>query len=142
MRALHEGDRPRRCRKVEALILSTLEDNAAKGFAPRAIGSGGQYIRVLAAREQYRLLSPRHGLHVQCAGTWLHGGDPLAQLHFEDALTALKDKAAKGHFANEIRRLFLDNTHRTTVTLSPTPNRARARHQGEPRSSPMSRGHG
>ena len=30
----------------------------------------------------------------------------------------LKDKAGKGHFASEIRRLFLDNMHRTTVTLS------------------------
>lgn len=116
-----KGIDPADAGKVEALILSTLEDIAAKGFAPEQLEAAANTFE-FSLRENNTGSYPRGMVYMfNALGTWLHGGDPLAQLHFEDALTALKDKAAKGHFANEIRRLFLDNTHRTTVTLSADP---------------------
>src|SRR5690606_32608752 len=52
---------------------------------------------------------------------WLHGGDPLGPLSFETALAALKEKAGQGHFEAEIRRLFLENTHRLTTGIEADP---------------------
>ncbi|QQR37051.1 insulinase family protein [Devosia oryziradicis] len=116
-----KGIDPADAEKIEALILSTLGEIADKGFAPEQLEAAANTFE-FSLRENNTGSYPRGMVYMfNALGSWLHGGDPLAQLHFEDALTALKDKAAKGHFANEIRRLFLDNTHRTTVTLSADP---------------------
>ncbi|KQX35558.1 peptidase M16 [Devosia sp. Root436] len=107
--------------KVEALILSTLEEIAEKGFATDQLEAAANTFE-FSLRENNTGSYPRGLVYMfNALGTWLHEGDPLGQLKFEDALAALKDKAGKGHFASEIRRLFLDNMHRTTVTLSADP---------------------
>ena len=116
-----KGIDPEDAGKVEALILSTLEEIADKGFAPEQLEAAANTFE-FSLRENNTGSYPRGMIYMfNALGTWLHEGDPLGQLKFEDALTALKDKAGKGHFAGEIRRLFLDNMHRTTVTLSADP---------------------
>lgn len=107
--------------KVEALILDTLAEVAAKGFAADQIEAAINTFE-FSLRENNTGSFPRGMSYMFGAlGAWLHGGDPLEALAFEDALAALKDKAGKGHFEAEIGRLFLDNTHRTTVALSADP---------------------
>ncbi len=107
--------------KVEALILSTLQEIAGKGFAAEQLEAAANTFE-FSLRENYTGSYPRGMVYMfNALGTWLHEGDPLGQLKFEDALAELKDKAGKGHFASEIRRLFLDHMHRTTVTLSADP---------------------
>ena len=104
--------------KVEALILSTLEQIAKDGIDKQTVEAAFNTFE-FSLRENNTGSSPRGiSLMLGAMGTWLHGGDPLASLAFEEALAALKAKAAEGHFEAEIKRLFLDNTHRTTVTLS------------------------
>ena len=116
-----KGIDPQDAGKVEALILSTLEEIAERGFAPEQLEAAANTFE-FSLRENNTGSYPRGMVYMfNAMGTWLHDGDPLAQLKFEDALAALKDKAAKGHFASEIRRLFIDNMHRTTVTLSADP---------------------
>lgn len=116
-----KGIDPADASKIEALILSTLEEIADKGFAPEQLEAAANTFE-FSLRENNTGSYPRGMVYMfNALGTWLHEGDPLAQLKFEDALAELKDKAGKGHFASEIRRLFLDNTHRTTVTLSADP---------------------
>lgn len=116
-----KGIDPADAEKVEALILSTLAEIAEKGFAQEQIEAAINTFE-FSLRENNTGSYPRGMVYMfNALGTWLHGGDPLGQLQFEDAMARLKDKAAQGHFASEIRRLFLDNTHRTTVTLSADP---------------------
>ncbi|WP_316356505.1 insulinase family protein [Devosia sp.] len=116
-----KGIDPADAGKVEALILKTLAEIAEKGFAADQLEAAANTFE-FSLRENNTGSYPRGMVYMfNALGTWLHGGDPLAQLHFEDALVALKEKAASGHFASEIRRLFLDNMHRTTVTLSADP---------------------
>ncbi len=116
-----KGIDPADAGKVEALILKTLGEIAKKGFAADQLEAAANTFE-FSLRENNTGSYPRGMVYMfNALGTWLHDGDPLAQLHFEDALAALKDKAAKGHFASEIGRLFLDNMHRTTVTLSADP---------------------
>lgn len=104
--------------KVEALILSTLEQIATDGIDKQTVEAALNTFE-FSLRENNTGSFPRGmSMMFSALGTWLHGGDPLAPLAFESALTTLKEKAASGHFESEIRRLFLDNMHRTTVTLS------------------------
>lgn len=107
--------------KVEALILETLGKLAETGFSAEQIEAAMNTFE-FSLRENNTGSYPRGMSFMFTAlSTWLHGGDPLETLAFEGALARLKAKAAEGHFAREIRRLFLDNTHRTTVTLSADP---------------------
>ena len=107
--------------KVEALILSTLEEIANTGFAPEQLEAAANTFE-FSLRENNTGSFPRGMSYMfNALGTWLHGGDPIAPLAFEGSLTALKEKAAAKHFESEIRRLLLDNTHRTSVVLSADP---------------------
>lgn len=116
-----KGIDPQDAGKVEALILKTLADIADTGFATEQLEAAANTFE-FSLRENNTGSYPRGMVYMfNALGTWLHEGDPLAALHFEDALASLKEKAARGHFASEVRRLFLDNMHRTTVTLSADP---------------------
>ena len=116
-----KGIDPEDAPKVEALILSTLEEIAKTGFAPEQLAAAANTFE-FSLRENNTGSYPRGMVYMfNALGSWLHEGDPLAPLAFETALTSLKDKAGQGHFAREIRRLFMDNMHRTTVTLRADP---------------------
>jgi Zn-dependent M16 (insulinase) family peptidase len=117
MKGIDPADAP----KVEALILETLGHIAETGFAADQLAAAANTFE-FSLRENNTGSYPRGMVYMfNALGSWLHDGDPLAQLRFEEALAALKHKAAAGHFEGEIRRLFLDNSHRTTVTLSADP---------------------
>ncbi|ODT77471.1 MAG: peptidase M16 [Pelagibacterium sp. SCN 64-44] len=113
-----KGVDPQNADKVEALILSSLGEIAARGFAPEQLEAAANMFE-FTLRENNTGSVPR-GLSwmFNSLGGWLHGHDPLAPLQFEAALAALKAQAKEGHFEAEIRRLLLDNTHRSTVALS------------------------
>ncbi len=117
-----KGTDPADAGKVEALILDTLKAVADKGFPADQLEAAINTFE-FSLRENNTGSYPRGMSYMFSAlGTWLHDGDPLAQLRFEEALALLKDKAGQRHFEGEIRRLFLDNAHRTTVTLSADPD--------------------
>lgn len=116
-----KGIDPADAEKVEKLVLDTLAELAETGFSPEqreaAINTFEFHLR-----EQNTGSQPRGMSYMFTAlGAWLHGGDPLGPLSFETALAALKEKAGQGHFEAEIRRLFLENTHRITVRIEADP---------------------
>lgn len=114
-----KGIDPADAHRVESLILSTLADLARDGIDGQTIEAALNTFE-FSLRENNTGSFPR-GISMMFAalGTWLHGGDPLESLAFEDALTQIKAKVAQGGYFEElIRDLFLDNPHRTTVTLS------------------------
>lgn len=116
-----KGIDPADAEKVENLVLDTLAELAQTGFSPEqreaAINTFEFHLR-----EQNTGSQPRGMSYMFTAlGSWLHDGDPLAPLAFETALSALKEKAAQGHFEQEIRRLFLDNPHRLTARIVADP---------------------
>ena len=64
--------------------------------------------------------------------TWLHGGDPLAPLHFEAPLARSRNGPDCGrYFENLIKQMLLDNPHRTTVTTRPDPELAARQREAE-----------
>ena len=116
-----KGIDPADAEKVEKLVLETLAELAETGFSAEQREAAINTFE-FNLREQNTGSYPRGMSYMFSAlGNWLHGGDPLAPLQFEAALDALKDKAGKGHFEKEIRRLFLDNPHRLTSLLQADP---------------------
>src|SRR5690606_18785739 len=116
-----KGIDPADAEKVEKLVLDTLAEIAETGFSEEQREAALNTFE-FNLREQNTGGTPRGMTYMFTAlGQWLHGGDPLAPLVFEDALASLKEKAGQGHFEQEIRRLFLDNTHRVTARIEADP---------------------
>lgn len=116
-----KGIDPADAGKVEKLVLETLAELAESGFSAEQREAAINTFE-FNLREQNTGSYPRGMTYMFTAlGGWLHGGDPLSPLVYEDALSTLKEKAANGHFEKEIRRLFLDNPHRLTSRIEADP---------------------
>ena len=115
-----QGTDPDKCDKIEALILETLEKVAHDGFSAERI-EGVLHRLEFANREvtgdsyPYSLL-----LLMRLIGPWIHGGDPLQALDFDENLKLLREKLAAGNFFGDlIRSRLLTNAHRVTLLLKP-----------------------
>lgn len=126
-----KGIDPADAAKVEQLVLDTLAGLAETGFSQEQRDAAINTFE-FNLREQNTGSYPRGMTYMFTAlSGWLHGDDPLAPLVYEAALAELKDKAGKGHFEAEIRRLFLDNPHRVTATISADPDQGAREAQAE-----------
>lgn len=106
--------------KVEELVLTTLRRIAEEGVPQEDVE---------AALHQLELHQREVGgdhypyglsliLHALTAAT--HRGDPVAMLNVDQALNQLREAVQQENFVqNTVRRLFLDNPHRVTLTLIP-----------------------
>jgi len=113
-----KGIDPADADKVEALILATLADLRDNGIDEKAIDAALNTFE-FSLRENNTGSFPRGiALMFTALATWLHEGDPLKPLQFEEALAAIKEKARDRFFEDLIAKRFLDNSHRVTVTLS------------------------
>ncbi len=115
-----QGTDPEQLEAIEALILQTLEQVARDGFSAERIDAAIHRLEfsnreVSGDSYPYSLL-----LLMRLIGPWIHGGDPLAALNFEENLSRLQQELAKGpFFENLIRSQLLDNPHRVTLLLKP-----------------------
>ena len=117
-----QGTDPEQCDAIEQLILDTLSRVAESGFSRERI-EGAIHRLEFSNREvtgdsyPYALL-----LLMRIIGPWIHGGDPLAALDFEESLQRLRQELDRGpFFENLIRTRLLDNPHRVTLLLQPDP---------------------
>ena len=118
LRGTREADAP----AIEALMLDTLRRLADEGLDPAAVEAALNTIE-FDRREMNSGGTPR-GLTQMFAAltTWTYGGDPWWPLAYAAPLEAIKSRAASGpYFEGMIRSLFVDNPHRTTLTLRPDP---------------------
>jgi len=109
--------------QVEPLILETLKRLAADGIDPQTVEAAMNTIE-FNLRENNTGHFPRGlMLLLRSLTTWLYDRDPLALVAFERPLEALKTSIGEhpGLFQDMIERHFLNNTHRTTLTLTPEP---------------------
>ncbi|MFK5927511.1 MAG: insulinase family protein [Desulfuromusa sp.] len=115
-----QGTDPEHVPAIEKLILETLERVAAEGFSRERIDAAIHRLE-FSTREvtgdsyPYSLL-----LLMRLMGPWIHGGDPLAALKFEDSLQKIQQKLdSEPFFENLIRDRLLNNQHRVTLLLQP-----------------------
>ncbi len=117
-----QGTDPEHVDAIETLILETLKQVAATGFSRERIDAAIHRLEfsnreVTGDSYPYSLL-----LLMRLMGPWIHGGDPLAALNFEENLKKLQRQLDNGpFFENLIRERLLDNPHRVTLLLQPDP---------------------
>lgn len=108
--------------QVEKLILDTLTQLANEGIDPAAVEASVNTVE-FSLREANTGSFPRGLVYMLNAlSFWLHEGNPLDGLRYEEPLAAIKEAVAAGsYFESLIKTFVLDNHHRTSVTLEPDP---------------------
>ncbi|WP_321369880.1 insulinase family protein [uncultured Desulfuromusa sp.] len=115
-----QGTDPEHAQAIEKLILETLEQVAEEGFSRERIDAAIHRLEfsnreVTGDNYPYSLL-----LLMRLIGPWIHGGDPVAALKFEDNLGKIQQKIeTEPFFENLIRDRLLNNQHRVTLLLQP-----------------------
>ena len=107
-------------KKVEALVLETLEEIVQKGIDPRSVASAIHQIE-FHKKEMTNTPYP-FGIKLLLAftGPWIHDGNPVSCLNLNEDLARLKEEVKqKGFLEGKIREYFLDNPHRVLFTLTP-----------------------
>lgn len=115
-----QGTDPEKAEEIEQLIITTLKQVADEGFTRQRIDAAIHRLEfsnreITGDSYPYSLL-----LLMRLLGPWIHGGDPLATLDFEDNLKRLRQELEQGpFFENLIRTVLLNNSHRVTLCLKP-----------------------
>ncbi|MEN7972998.1 MAG: insulinase family protein [Verrucomicrobiota bacterium] len=111
--------------KAEALVLQTLKDLVESGINRGDIDAALNTFE-FDLRENNTGGFPRGlSLFLKSLNTWIYDADPLELIAFEAPLQSIKKNAETGgYFENLIRKNFIENTHRSTVVLTPDPNQA------------------
>lgn len=136
--------------KVEKIIFETLEELCTKGVDAKLLESAIHQIEF----HKKEITNSPHPFGIKLllsfAGTWIHEGDPVSALNFDDDLERLKQETAKyyvkdtkqensidrkdreeislpnssqdGFLERKIREYFLDNPHRVLFILEPDQN--------------------
>jgi Zn-dependent M16 (insulinase) family peptidase len=106
--------------KIEAIIFDVLADLANNGIDRQLIDSAIHQIEF--RRKEITNTPYPYGIKLllKFAGPWLHGGDPVKILNFEDNLKKLRKRMEEGpFFENQIQKYFLNNLHRSRLTMVP-----------------------
>jgi Zn-dependent M16 (insulinase) family peptidase len=107
-------------KRIEGIILGVLRDLADNGIDKTLIESAIHQIEF--HRKEITNTPYPYGIKLLLtfSGSWFHGGDPVKILNFDSDLARLQNELAKGpFFENRIKKYFLDNPHRITLSLVP-----------------------
>lgn len=119
--------------KVEALVLDTLADLAENGIDKDTIAASLNTIE-FSMRERNTGGFPR-GLatSIGVLPLWMHGGDPVAALGFEERMGILKQRLAAqpDYLERMIGEHLLNNPHRVTAVIYPDPQAGQHREAAE-----------
>ncbi|WP_394183859.1 insulinase family protein [Marinomonas posidonica] len=127
-----EGVKREDSSKVEALILSSLEEIAEQGVQQDMVDAMLHQLE-LSQREIGGGSYP-YGLQLILAGlsTAVHSGDVIAQLDLDPVIAEMREKVqAPNYIPDLINSLLLSNAHRVTLTLSPDDALETRRNQAE-----------
>ncbi|MDD3981850.1 MAG: hypothetical protein PHT55_06585, partial [Spirochaetales bacterium] len=128
-----KGVHPDKTDEVETLVLKELSRLAEEGIDRNSVEASLNTVE-FAMREKNTGRFPRGlAIYLEALNDWLYELNPLDALAFEKNLDAIKREAlgGQGYFEGLIRKWFLDNPHRSTVTILPDPEEGRRREAEE-----------
>ena len=116
--------------KIEQIVLDTLTRLAGGGVDPEWVEAAIHQLE-FHRREITNTPYP-YGLKLLLGigGAWIHGGDPLRVLKFDEDLAAIRRQMERGRFFERlIERFFLENPHRVRLTIYPDQEKAEREEQ-------------
>ena len=108
--------------KIESIIFNELTHLVKEGIDPILIDSAIHQIEF--HRKEITNTPYPYGIKLLLAfaGSWMHGGDPVKILKFDDDLKKLRRRLEREpYFENQIKKYFLTNPHRIRLTMVPDP---------------------
>ena len=119
--------------KVEALILDTLRALVQEGLPDEVVEAAVNSVEFVLRENNSGGFPVGLSVMLRALTTWLHDGDPLAPLRFEQPLQAIKKQleSGSGYFEKLISRWLIDNSHRVTVILTPDTGLAARQEEAE-----------
>jgi presequence protease len=118
-----KGTRKRHAKKIEALILDTLEALTRDGIDPDMIAASMNTVE-FRLRENNTGSYPRGiALMQRVLSTWIYDEDPFKLLGFEATLSEIKNRLTNNqrYFESLIQTHLLDNVDRTIMRFKPDP---------------------
>jgi hypothetical protein len=106
--------------KIEAVIFETLTDLVNNGIDKKLVDSAIHQLEF--HRKEITNTPYPYGIKLLLAfsGSWLHGGDPVKILKFDDDLNKLREvMKQEPFFENLIEKCLLTNSHRIRLTMVP-----------------------
>ena len=128
-----KGTRKRHAKKIEKLILDTLDSLVREGIDPGTVAASMNTVEFRLRENNTGGFPVGLGLMLRVLTTWLHDEDPFKLLAFEAPLDEVKRKLAENprYFENLIQTHLLENNHRTVLRLKPDPELARRTEEEE-----------
>ena len=113
--------------KVEELIHCTLAECLQTGFDPKTVEAAVNSLEFDLRENNTGSLPRGLVLMIRALSTWLYDQDPTLLWAFEQPLENIKARLQAGEkvFEQMLKRFLVDNTHQTTVVLSPDPEKGR-----------------
>jgi Zn-dependent M16 (insulinase) family peptidase len=108
---------------VEAIVFDVIRSLVERGIDLELVESAIHQLE-FHRREITNTPYP-YGIRLLLAvsSTWIHGGDPLRILKFDQDLASIRRQMEQGRFfEQQLARCFLENPHRLRLTLSPDPD--------------------
>lgn len=118
--------------EVEPLILETVGALVERGFDRNTVDAAVNTVEFKLREQNYGRYPRGLVVMLQALSQWLHNGDPIEAIAFEDALAAVKTWRAEDDrfFEKLLETYLLENPHRTIVILEPDPELQRRREAG------------
>ncbi len=122
-----KGTRKRHARKIEKLILDTLEGLVRDGLDSNTVAASMNTVEFRLRENNTGAYPLGIALMRRVLTTWLHDEDPFKLLAFEAPLYEIKSRLAADphYFEKLIQSHLLENAHRTTLRIKPDPDLGR-----------------
>jgi presequence protease len=118
-----KGVKAENVEEVEPLILETLTSLVEEGFDRNTIDAAVNTVEFRLREQNYGRYPRGLVVMLQSLSQWLHDGDPIEAVAFENALEAIKARRSQDdrYFETLLETHLVENTHRTVVILEPDP---------------------
>lgn len=122
-----KGTRKRHAKKIEKLIVDTLEALSLNGIDPDMVAAAMNTVEFRLRENNTGSYPVGIALMRRVLTTWIYDEDPFKLLAFEGPLNEIKNRLVTNprYFEELIGAHLLDNAHRTILRLTPDPDLGR-----------------
>ena len=113
------GSEPEMAGEILPVVRRVLQDSVERGL-DKVLLTGALNRIEFSLREADFAGRPKGLIYgIRCMDTWLYDGDPLAALHYEEALRVLRAGIENGYYEDIIKKYILDNSYYALISLVP-----------------------
>lgn len=114
-----QGSEPEKAEQFNDVVEETLRHLVAEGLDASLLEASLNLLEFKLREADFGTYPKGLIYNIKLMGTWLYGGDPTANLFYEDLLAELRAEIGTGYFERLIEEKILQNAHKVRITLRP-----------------------